>query len=99
MGSAGVYSPRCDKVVDVVVEIPHFAPTPLVILWDLNDQETPAVKIEVLGHLQPYVGPGRHWSKHVEVENIYLLQGKLGRSIYYAHLTDSPARRSPEQKN
>ena len=29
----------------------------------------------------------------------YLLQGKLGGSIYYAHLTDSPARRSPEQKN
>ena len=50
--------------MDVVVEIPHFAPTPLVISWDLNQLETPAVKI---GHLQRFVGPGRHWGKHVEV--------------------------------
>ena len=61
--------------MDVVVEIPHFAPTPLVISWDLNQPETPAVKI---GHLQRYVGPGRHWGKHVEVEKTIYCRGNWG---------------------
>ena len=61
--------------MDVVVEIPHFAPTPLVISWDLNQLETPAVKI---GHLQRFVGPGRHWGKHVEVENTICYKGYWG---------------------
>ena len=91
-------SPRCEKVVDVVVEIPHFAPTPLAPC-DLVGSESPR---DTCGQNRTPTAVCGTWASLGQAcrsgEN-YLLQGKLGRSIYYAHLTDSPARRSPEQKN
>ena len=48
---------------------------PCDLVGSVKQLETPAVKI---GHLQQFVGPGRHWGKHVEVENTICYRGNWG---------------------